>query len=286
MTDKVENSQEQDSNVVDVNADDFQFVEDDHEEVSEEVETESDTDQTKEGSAEADGEELELFLGDESQEASSATEDEKNPELVKNLRKEIQARNKRIQELEAGHKPASTVDINEKLILPTLESANYDESQYQAALSTYFEKKAAQQKAKEAQEEQNKQFQVQHQEKIKTYNERKAQLKVKDYSAMEKIVIDEVPDSVQGAILHYATQPELVVLAAGRNEKIRKELAQAKDPVQLGILIGQIEAKAKLLPKSKTDKPQSTPQVKGKAGKLPNIDDASFRKMFPDAIIE
>ncbi|HSC54448.1 MAG TPA: hypothetical protein VLC98_12535, partial [Phnomibacter sp.] len=159
MTVEVDNNQEN-SNEISSADSDFQFVEDEHveeeSEVTEETETKSNTDE-KETDAEED--ELELFLGDESQSASSA-EDEKNPELVKNLRKEIQARNKRIAELEAGTNTKTAVDINEKLVLPTLESANYDEDNYQKALITYFDKKAAQEKAKLEAEEQNKQFQA------------------------------------------------------------------------------------------------------------------------------
>lgn len=286
----VENSnatQGDNDNVVNSSESNFEFV---GEEIQEEVDTsEVDKPETNTENKEetAEDEEVELYLGDEELPASSA-EEEKNPDLVKNLRKEIQARNKRIQELESGTTTTkSAVDVNEKLVLPTLESANYDEDNYQKALITYFDKKAAQEKAKLEAEEQNKQFQAQHQERIKAYNERKAQIKVKDYADMEKIVIDEVPDSVQGAILHYASQPELVVLALGRNATLRKQIAETTDPVKLGILIGNLEAKAKLLPKSKVDKPQSTPQVKGKSGgKLQDFNDASFRKLFPDAIID
>lgn len=284
MTENETEVQEQEASSTDES---MVFVEDEQEGGTSTEQDQTESDQSGDSTESTDEEdELELFLGEESQ--STPSVEDKNPDLVKNLRKEIQERNKRIHELESQTKSApQSVDIHEKLILPTLESANYDEDKYQKALVSYFDKKAAQEKAKLEQEEQNKLFQVQHQEKIKTYNERKSQLKVKDYGEMERIVIDEVPDSVQGAILHYATQPELVVLAAGRNEKIRKELSQATDPVKLGILIGQIEAKAKLLPKSKTDKPSSAPSVKGaETAKKQDVDDARFRKLFPGAVIE
>lgn len=78
---------------------------------------------------------------------------------------------------------------------------------------------------------------------------------MKGFDEAEKAVLGEVPENIQGAILHYADKPEIVVLAAGLNPAIRKQLAETTDPVALGKLIGSIEAKAKLLPKSKKNKP-------------------------------
>lgn len=235
---------------------------------------------------EPEEEELELYLGDEKLDAPASEDEEKKPDLVKTLRHEIQERNKRIRELEAAAPAQPAVKPDEPLAIPTLDGADYDDEKYQAQLIEYFGKKAQQDKAKAEQEQQQKQWMETHNQKLATYNERKAALKVKDFAEVERVVLEEVPENVQGVILHYAKTPEVVVLAAGRNEAIRKQLAETKDPVALGILIGNIEAKAKLLPKGKTDKPAPAPSVKGNAGAgKQTVEDAAFRKQFPGGTI-
>lgn len=258
-------------------------------EVQGEVEQEQSGDEQEgeesEGSEQDADDEISLFLGDEELGSPSSEEVKQDSDLVKKLRKEIQERNRELHELRANRQVQPAV-ADEPLTMPTLESVEWDEEAYQQKLAAYYEQKAAKEKAHAEQEQQKaKLFEV-HNQKLAQYRENASKLGVKGFAEAEKAVLEEVPENIQGAILHYADKPEIVVLAAGLNPAIRKQLAETTDPVALGKLIGSIEARAKLLPKSKQNKPAPSAQVKGSqgAGKQSAVD-ADFNKAFPDAVI-
>ncbi len=263
--------------------------ESDYHEEQEESEQESDEQESEEDdSEEQEGDdEIELFLGDEKLGSPTSEEEVKDTDLVKKLRKEIQDRNRDLHELRAKQAVApATSATEEPLTMPTLESADWDEEVYQQKLASYYEQKTAQEKVKVEQEAQQAKFMELHNQKLAQYRENASKLGVKGFDAAEKVVLAEVPEGIQGAILHYADKPEIVVLAAGLNPAIRKQLAETTDPVLIGKLIGSIEAKAKLLPKSKQNKPAPAAKVKGSqgAGKQ-NADDKALLAAFPDATI-
>ena len=258
-------------------------------EVQEEVEQEQSGDEQEgeesEGSEQDADDEISLFLGDEELGSPSSEEVKQDSDLVKKLRKEIQERNRELHELRANRQMQPAV-ADEPLTMPTLESAEWDEEAYQQKLAAYYEQKAAKEKAHAEQEQQKARLLEVHNQKLAQYRENASKLGVKGFDEAEKAVLEEVPENIQGAILHYADKPEIVVLAAGLNPAIRKQLAETTDPVALGKLIGSIEAKAKLLPKSKQNKPAPSAQVKGSqgAGKQSAVD-VDFNKAFPDAVI-
>lgn len=258
-------------------------------EVQEEVEPEAEGDEQEgeesEGGEQDADEEISLFLGDEELGSPSSEEVKQDSDLVKKLRKEIQERNRELHELRANRQMQPAV-ADEPLTMPTLESVEWDEEAYQQKLAAYYEQKAAKESAHAEQEQQKAKLLEVHNHKLVQYRENASKLGVKGFADAEKAVLEEVPENIQGAILHYADKPEIVVLAAGLNPAIRKQLAETTDPVALGKLIGSIEAKAKLLPKSKQNKPAPSAQVKGSqgAGKQSAVD-ADFNKAFPDAVI-
>lgn len=258
-------------------------------EVQEEVEQEQSGDEQEgeesEGGEQDADDEISLFLGDEELGSPSSEEVKQDSDLVKRLRKEIQERNRELHELRANRQMQPAV-ADEPLTMPTLESVEWDEEAYQQKLAAYYEQKAAKEKAHAEQEQQKARLLEVHNQKLAQYRENASKLGVKGFDEAEKAVLEEVPENIQGAILHYADKPEIVVLAAGLNPAIRKQLADTTDPVALGKLIGSIEARAKLLPKSKQNKPAPSAQVKGSqgAGKQSAVD-ADFNKAFPDAVI-
>lgn len=258
-------------------------------EVQEEVEQEQSGDEQEgdesEGSDQDADDEISLFLGDEELGSPSSEEVKQDSDLVKKLRREIQERNRELHELRANRQVQPAV-ADEPLTMPTLESVEWDEEAYQQKLAAYYEQKAAKEKAHAEQEQQKAKLLEVHNQKLAQYRENASKLGVKGFAEAEKAVLEEVPENIQGAILHYADKPEIVVLAAGLNPAIRKQLAETTDPVALGKMIGSIEAKAKLLPKSKQNKPAPSAQVKGSqgAGKQSAVD-ADFNKAFPDAVI-
>lgn len=232
------------------------------EQESNELESDKDDGEEQEGD-----DEIDLFLGDEKLGSPTSEEEVKDTDLVKKLRKEIQDRNRELHELRAKQSVAPAAAApDEPLTMPTLESADWDEEVYQQKLSAYYEQKTAQEKAKVEQETQRAKLMELHNQKLAQYRENASKLGVKGFDEAEKVVLAEVPEGIQGAILHYADKPEIVVLAAGLNPAIRKQLAEVTDPVALGKLIGSIEAKAKLLPKSKQNKPAPSANIRGSSG--------------------
>lgn len=244
-----------------------------HAEVQEEVEQEQSGDEQEDGESEGGeqdaDDEISLFLGDEELGSPSSEEVKQDSDLVKKLRKEIQERNRELHELRANRQMQPAV-ADEPLTMPTLESVEWDEEAYQQKLAAYYEQKAAKEKAHAEQEQQKAKLLEVHNQKLAQYRENASKLGVKGFEQAEKAVLEEVPENIQGAILHYADKPEIVVLAAGLNPAIRKQLAETTDPVALGKLIGSIEAKAKLLPKSKQNKPAPSATVKGGSGAVTN----------------
>ncbi|ENH0142495.1 scaffolding protein, partial [Escherichia coli] len=69
--------------------------------------------------------------------------------------------------------------------------------------------------------------------------------------------------------LFESEKPEIVVLALGRNAELRKQLAEATNPVAIGRLLERIESKARIMPKAKTTA-ATTPTVKGGNGAVIN----------------
>lgn len=277
---------------------DWQEAEDEQEqseqvqsEAPEEVEQEQSGDEQEGGESEGGeqdaDDEISLFLGDEELGSPSSEEEVKqDSDLVKKLRKEIQDRNRELAAERAKQVAAQSVNLDEELVKPVFDWEKYDEESYAVALDEYHAKKAKQDAAKAEREKQQADFMQLHNQKLTQYREDASKLGVKGFEQAEKVVLEEVPKNIQGVILHYADKPEIVVLAAGLNPAIRKQLAETTDPVALGKLIGSIEAKAKLLPKSKQNKPAPAAKVKGSqgAGKQ-SAADAEFSKAFPDAVI-
>lgn len=260
---------------------------------SEEGETESQESDQEAEESETEETEDEFYLGDEALESPTSDDEEDNtaPDWVKNLRKEYKESAKenkelkaRLQELESG-KETNSEPVTELPSKPRLEDVDYDEDAHEKALDDWYSKKSQFESQKSEAEQKQKALREEHNQKVKRYQERKQLVKVQGFDIAEKAVMDEVPQMIQAQIIHYSDAPEMVVLAAGRNADIRQKLAQAKDPIELGRLIGSIEAKARIAPKAK--KPSvTTPKVKGGSGpKHQAKEDRAFYAAFPDAKI-
>lgn len=107
------------------------------------------------------------------------------------------------------------------------------------------------------------------QQKAANYMQRVKALKVAGYQDAEQAVREDVPVHIQDMILLESEKPEIVVLALGRNAELRKQLAEATNPVAIGRLLERIESKARIMPKAKTTA-ATTPTVKGSNGAVIN----------------
>lgn len=215
--------------------------------------------------ADNDDSEEEFYFGDDK--LDSPTSDDKDPTLVKHLRSTIKEKDKELKELRRHTPTPQQAAPLQAPRMPQLsdDGIDYDETVFQQKMQEWSTESARFQSNQADQQRQQQQLQQRHQQKLQQYQERSKALKVSNFQQAEKAVLDEVPEQIQGAILHYAEKPELVVLALGRNAELRKQMADATDPVEIGRLIGTIESKAKTMPKAKNNA-ATVPTVKGGNG--------------------
>ena len=242
------------------------------EQIPDDVETENDTDNVEADTEEGDDSEQEFYFGDERLD-SPTSEDAKDPALVKHLRSTIKEKDRELKELRRlSTQPAQQQPIiSQPPVMPKLTDPgiDYDEDLLQEKLEQWAKENDQYKEQQRVIKQQQEQFNEQHRQKVANYQQRAKALKVKGFDEAEQIVIDEVPKVIQDAILHESEKPEMVVLALGRNAELRKQLAEATNPVALGRLLERIESKAKTMPKAKTNA-ATTPEVKGTNGAVIN----------------
>ncbi|MGL4752528.1 MAG: hypothetical protein ACRCXB_08950 [Aeromonadaceae bacterium] len=236
-----------------------------------------------------DDDELALFLGDEEASPPDANQEEDEGKgLVKHLRSEIKTRNDelRAKDEEIARLRQISQPVTEP-VKPTLEGCDYDDAKYESELDKYYTNKRAFDDSKKQQEEQQKQFMAKHNELLGKYETAKKALKVKGFDVAEKRFLDEVPENVQGMILHYAEKPEIVALALGTNADLRKKFAEVKDPIAFGKMLRDIERDARLLPKGKKKPVSSAPEAKKTTTAKPQTkEDLAFTSTFSDGVIK
>lgn len=255
---------------------------------AEEVET--DGEQTEE-----QPEEYSLRVGDE--EISLTEEDDDHvdgqpaPQWVKDLRKNNREKDKEVRELrrqleQIQSKPAEQQQPQQSDVVPpkpTLESCDYDEQAFDAALTDWHEKKGRAEQGKQQQERQQQESLQRFNQRLEKHNERATKLPVKDYRETEEIVRNELPIAQQQILIHAADEgSELIAYALGKNPQLRQRVAAETDPIRAAFLLGQISKQVSLAPKvKKATKPE--PEVRG-GGADAKQDD--FNKSCPGAIIE
>lgn len=255
---------------------------------AEEVET--DGEQTEEQT-----DEYSLRVGDE--EISLAEEDDDHvdgqpaPQWVKDLRKNNREKDKELRELrrqleQVQSRPAEQQPQQQADVIPpkpTLESCEYDEEAYEAALTDWHEKKGRAEQSKQQQQRQQQEYQQRFQQRVEAHKQRAAKLPVKDYQEMEEIVRAEVPDMHKEILIHCADEgSELIAYGLGKSQQLRQRVAAETDPIRAAFLLGQISKQVSLAPKpKKAIKPE--PEVRG-GGADAKQDD--FNKLCPGATIE
>lgn len=253
-------------------------------------EVETDGEQTEEQT-----DEYSLRVGDE--EISLTEEDDDHvdgqpaPQWVKDLRKNNREKDKELRELRrqleqvqsrpTEQQPQQQVDVIPPK--PTLESCEYDEEAYEAALTDWHEKKGRAEQSKQQQQRQQQEYQQRFQQRVEAHKQRAAKLPVKDYQEMEEIVRAEVPDLHKEILIHCADEgSELIAYGLGKSQQLRQRVAAETDPIRAAFLLGQISKQVSLAPKpKKAIKPE--PEVRG-GGADAKQDD--FNKLCPGATIE
>jgi len=215
--------------------------------------------------------ELVITLGDESPPDSNDGEhqdDNEAPAWVKELRKTNRELARKLKEAETKassqqqqqQEPEAPV-LGDK---PTLESANYDEDEYQAALDKWYEKKQELAEYQKAQQRKLDEAKASQQKVMTDYSAAARKLKVPDFKAAEDTVIEFLSADQQGLILNGADDPAKLVYALGRSPEKLKAIASITNPVKFAFAVSKLEGEIKV---SKRDKPApETGRVKNSAG--------------------
>lgn len=243
----------------------------------EETELDEVQEENEETEEELDEEEVLYTFGED----SPPQEEDVNEEVPKKLRAEIRERNKRIKELEAQIEQVKPKEQTPTLgAKPTLESCDYDESEYETRLDAwYLQKKEVE--AKQAEIEAQKQNEAKAwEEKLSGYVEQRSKIKAPDYEDAEGVVMDLFNETQQGMIIQGANNPAALVYALGKNHAKAKELASIKDPVKFAWEASKLEGSMK----TTTRKPRSQPEktVKG-SGSLSGTTDSQLEKLRAEA---
>lgn len=187
--------------------------------------------------------------------AADAESDNDTP-LVKQLRQTIKDQRAKMRDM-GIQPPAAQQQAAAPVTLPPYpkmedDGIDYDPDVFAAKVREWHETEAR----VKAQTEQQQRAQSEQQQRFDTrkaaYKERVAAMKIRGYAEAEEFVAGEVSGGVQTALIMHAEKPELVVLALAKNPELLQKAKEITDPVQLGMLIGMVEAKAKTLPKGKS----------------------------------
>lgn len=148
------------------------------------------------------------------------------------------------------------------------EGIDFDPAKYTEAWKAWNGRKSDHEAAVTKQAAQAQELQQTLITKQKAYYEQKAELvkRVPTFDKAEKVVLETLPQMLQATLLLHSQNPTMLVLALGRNKQLRDQVMAAKDPVALGRLIGEIDAKAKLAPRKPSTDLGDVPDVKAQGG--------------------
>lgn len=206
---------------------------------------------------EPEPDEVIVTVGDETPQEEQ--EQERAPEWVRELRKQHRELQRKVREYEERERaPSAATALPALKAKPKLEDHDYDTEQYETALESWYRQKeaheAAERKAKEAAEEQDRAWKA----KLESYGKAKTELKVRDFEEAEHAVLETLSVTQQGVVLQGSENPALLVYALGKNPKRAKELASITDPVRFAFAVAKLEAQLKVQPRSKPPAPEKT----------------------------
>jgi len=178
----------------------------------------------------------------------------KAPTWVTELRKEVRVlkREKKERERLDRERQTQSPQHQEPLTLgakPKIEDFDYDSDAYEAALDGWYTRKQVVE-AQARQIEATREAQTREwQQKLSSYEDKKAKLKVRDFEDAEAVILENLSEAQQGIILNGAENPALLVYALGKNEAKAKELAKTTDLVKFAFNVAKLESQLKVTQK-------------------------------------
>jgi len=205
---------------------------------------------------------------------------------LRQRQKELARENKQLKQQAATVvAPATPAYESQEMPEPTLESCDWDETEFRKQTKEWalHQAKVEEGKAKKLAEQES--FAAEMQKKHQSYEARKAEVikQAPDYESAESAVTSALSPATQNMILDLAKDPAAVVLAAGRNKALLSELASLQtNPIKLAAKIGELNRTASFAPKVKQGF-GAEPSVKARATKPQSASDTAFSSAFPDA---
>lgn len=232
--------------------------------VADQAESEGEETET-EGDEEED--EVVVEVEGETPDPEEEQEQHSNPNLVKDLRKQIKERNRRIKELEKKRKEEEAEEnpaLKPLRKKPTLadpgtgkESDSYDSEVYERELDKWKDEEAAHKSAKAEEETKQKQEQESWNKTVEQYNERKANFKAPDFDEVESELKESLDVRKQAMIVKYTSNPEVVTYAIGKRPELLKKLSEEKDLAQFLADVVNLSNKVSVKSRKVTTSPET-----------------------------
>lgn len=223
-------------------------------------------DQGDSGDAEDEDEELEIHFGDEAAPAS----DESKPDLVNHLRKVNREQAQKLAAYERGEGPVQPqkIEVGEK---PSLEACDYDADKFEADLLAWNERKRQADEANAQATQQQQAEQARFGEKLQTYGEGQKALKVRDFEAVEAVVLTGLSQVQQATLILAADDSAKLVYALGRHPEKVKALAAITNPIEFTKALVKLEGTLKVTRATRTP-PEPDRAPRGSAPLSPQSD--------------
>lgn len=222
-----------------------------------EIEGDAEPEQDDEAASDDEDGEGETFIGfegEEQDEAAPASESESS--VIRELRRANREAQRRIAELERGNAP-KPVELGPK---PTLESCEYDEERFEAALTDWHAQKSKVEAQVREAEEARKATQAEWEARAKAYEADKSALGVAGYDEAEAEVFSVLPREIQALILR-TDKPAALVFALHRSPAKLETLSKL-NLADAALQLGEWKAGLKVM-KRKTPNPDRP--ITGKA---------------------
>lgn len=253
---------------------------------SEEEEEPSEEEEESSEEEEEDDDSVVVTIGDEKPQVED--EEEKTaPKWVKNVRKDIREKTRRIRDLEqqleatkaASEPKAKVTELGPK---PTLDDCDYDAEEFETKLTEWHDRKRQVEQAKADEQKQIEAQQQEWQGRLTTYAKAKEGLKVRDFEDAESTVLSTLSVTQQGIIVQGADNSALVVYALGKNPAKAKELAGITDAVKFAFAIAKLETQLKVQAKSKSA-PAPEGKIRGGGASISGSVDSNLERLRAEA---
>lgn len=235
----------------------------------------------KDNADEDDDGEVFISLGDAPPPGAADEEEEDDdaaPAWVKEVRQTNRELNRKLREQELelkqlkAPKPQQEPDAPTVGTKPTLESSDYDEEAFEAALTKWHDDRRKveehQNSIKRKQEEREKE----NQQALESYQESAKKLKVPDFKEAEQLVSITLSDVQKALILEGATNPATLVYALGNSPEKLKELAAITNPLKFAIAFAKLEEKVKVTKRTVKPGPESGIPKTGGTSRVGGVD--------------